>query len=45
MVGDAKYIEALLKGIFKFGTLKIGTYESLSRAKIMFIKGNGKYAV
>lgn len=45
MVGDAKYIEALLKGIFKVGTLKMGTYESLSRAKITFIRGNGKYAV
>lgn len=39
MVGDAKFIEVIMKHIFNLNTLKLGTYDTLSKIKVSFIKG------
>lgn len=40
MAGDGKYIEILLKCVFATPTLKMATYDTLAKPKILFIKGN-----
>lgn len=39
MVGDGKFIETLLKCVFSANTLKIATFDTLTKPKIAFIKG------
>lgn len=39
MMGDAKFIEVLMKNIFSHVSIKMGTYDTLSKDKISFIKG------
>lgn len=39
MAGDGKYIEILLKCVFAIPTLKMATYDTLAKPKILFIKG------
>lgn len=42
MIGDAKFISILLKCIFSAGTLKMATYDTLAKSKIIFIRGTHK---
>lgn len=39
MMCDAKFIEVLMKSIFSRDVIKMGTYDTLSKVKISFIKG------
>lgn len=39
LAGDGKYVEILLKNAFSISALKIGTYDSLSKPKLLFIRG------
>lgn len=39
IIGDGKYVEILMRNTFSINTIKMGNYESFSRAKIGFIKG------
>lgn len=39
IIGDGKYVEILMKAVFNINTIRMASYDSLSRAKISFIKG------